>query len=163
PNAVKTGMLGNAAIVEAVAATIEELELPNLVVDPVMVAKGGSRLLEDDAVAAVGAGLLPPAGGITPHIPPTDAPGGFSVRTLDDMREAGRRIRKLGPRVVIIKGGPLPPSGSDPDLCVDVVSSRPADFDVRGPRIATRHTHGTGCTFSAAIAAALALGQPLEQ
>jgi hydroxymethylpyrimidine/phosphomethylpyrimidine kinase len=163
PHAVKTGMLATAAIVEAVAATIEELELPNLVVDPVTVAKGGTRLLPDDAVAALVAELLPRAEVITPNIPEAEALVGFSIRTLGEMREAARRIRKLGPRVVVLKGGHLPPSGSDLDFCVDVVSSAQAGFDVRGPRIATRHTHGTGCTFSAAITAALALGQPLEQ
>jgi hydroxymethylpyrimidine/phosphomethylpyrimidine kinase len=163
PNAVKTGMLANAAIVEAVAATIEELELPNLVVDPVMVAKGGSRLLRDDAIAALVAELLPRAEVATPNIPEAEALVGFPIRTLDEMREAARRIRKLGPRVVVLKGGHLPPSESDPDSCVDVVSSAQSDFDVRGARIATRHTHGTGCTFAAAITAALALGQPVEQ
>jgi hydroxymethylpyrimidine/phosphomethylpyrimidine kinase len=162
PNAVKTGMLGSAAIVEAVAATIEELELPNLVVDPVMVAKGGSRLLRDDAVAAVVAELLPRAEVVTPNIPEAEALVGFPIRTLDEMREAARRIRKLGPRVVVLKGGHLPPSELDPDSCVDVISSAQGDFDVRGARIATSHTHGTGCTFAAAITAALALGQPVE-
>jgi len=163
PNAVKTGMLANAAIVEAVAATIEELELPNLVVDPVMVAKGGSRLLQDDAIAALVAELLPRAEVATPNIPEAEALVGFPIRTLDEMREAARRIRKLGPRVVVLKGGHLPPSESDPDSCIDVVSSAQSDFDVSGARIATRHTHGTGCTFAAAITAALALGQPVEQ
>ncbi|HEX4566181.1 MAG TPA: bifunctional hydroxymethylpyrimidine kinase/phosphomethylpyrimidine kinase [Vicinamibacterales bacterium] len=163
PDAVKTGMLASAAIVEAVAATIEELELPNLVVDPVMVAKGGSRLLRDDAIAALVAELLPRAEVATPNIPEAEVLVGFPIRTLDEMREAARRIRKLGPRVVVLKGGHLPPSESDPDSCVDVVSSAQADFDVRGARIETRRTHGTGCTFAAAITAALALGQPVEQ
>jgi hydroxymethylpyrimidine/phosphomethylpyrimidine kinase len=163
PNAVKTGMLANAAIVEAVVATIEELELPNLVLDPVMIAKDGSRLLQDDAVAAVVAELLPRAEVVTPNLPEAEALVGFSIRTLDDMREAARRIRKLGPRVVVLKGGHLPPSGSDPEFCVDVVNTAQAEFDIRGPRIQSRHTHGTGCTFAAAITAALALGQPVEQ
>jgi hydroxymethylpyrimidine/phosphomethylpyrimidine kinase len=163
PHAVKTGMLATAAIVEAVAATIEELELPNLVVDPVTVAKGGSRLLRDDAVAALVAELLPRAEVITPNIPEAEALVGFPIRTLEEMREAARRIRKLGPRVVVLKGGHLPLSGSDLDSCVDVVNSAQAEFDLRGPRVATRHTHGSGCTFAAAITAALALGQPLEQ
>ncbi|HEX6463273.1 MAG TPA: bifunctional hydroxymethylpyrimidine kinase/phosphomethylpyrimidine kinase [Vicinamibacterales bacterium] len=166
PAALKTGMLGTAAIAEAVAATIAELDLPNLVVDPVMVAKDGSRLLQEDAVAAVLAELLPRAEVVTPNVPEAVSLVGFSIRTLDDMREAARRIRKLGPRVVVLKGGHLPP-GSDPDIpldeIVDVVSSAHADFDVRGPRIESRHTHGTGCTYAAAIAAGLALGQSIEQ
>jgi len=163
PAAVKTGMLATAAIVEAVAATIAELDLPNLVVDPVMIAKDGSRLLQQDAIAAVVAELLPRAEVVTPNVPEATALVGFPIRTLDDMREAARRIRKLGPRVVVLKGGHLPPAPSDPDSCVDVVSSAHAEFDVRGARLATRHTHGTGCTFAAAITAALALGQPVEQ
>lgn len=163
PDAVKTGMLASAAIVEAVAATIEELDLPNLVVDPVMIAKGGSRLLPDDAVATLVAELLPRAEVVTPNIPEAEALVGFRIHTVEDMREAARRIRKLGPRVVVVKGGHLPLAGSDLECCVDVVSSAQADFDLRGPRIPTRHTHGTGCTFAAAITAALALGQPLEQ
>jgi hydroxymethylpyrimidine/phosphomethylpyrimidine kinase len=162
PAAVKTGMLGNAAIVEAVAATIEELDLPNLVVDPVMVPKGGSRLLEDDAITALVAELLPRAEVVTPNVPEAEVLVGTAIRTLDDMREAARRIRKLGPRVVVLKGGHLPPSEADPDACVDVVSSAREEFEIRAPRIATPHTHGTGCTFAAAITAALALGQPIE-
>lgn len=163
PAAVKTGMLATAAIVEAVAATIDELELPNLVVDPVMIAKGGSRLLREDAVAALIAELLPRAEVVTPNVPEAEVLVGFPIRSLDDMREAARRIRTLGPRVVVLKGGHLPPSGSDPDSCVDVVNSSQDEFDLRGPRLATSHTHGTGCTFAAAITAALALGQPIEQ
>jgi hydroxymethylpyrimidine/phosphomethylpyrimidine kinase len=163
PAAVKTGMLATAAIVEAVAATIAELDLPNLVVDPVMIAKGGARLLEDDAVAAIVAELLPRAEVITPNIPEAEVLVGMPIRTVAEMHDAARLIRKLGPRVVVLKGGHLPPSGSDPDVCVDVFSSAHADFELRGPRVQTPHTHGTGCTFAAAIAAALALGQPLDQ
>ncbi len=163
PAAVKTGMLATAAIVEAVAATVDELELPNLVVDPVMVAKGGSRLLDDEAVAALIAELLPRAEIATPNVPEAEALAGFAIRTLDDMWKAARRIRKLGPRVVVLKGGHLPPSGSDPDFCVDVVNSSQDEFELRAPRLTTPHTHGTGCTFAAAIAAGLALGQPAGQ
>jgi hydroxymethylpyrimidine/phosphomethylpyrimidine kinase len=162
PHAVKTGMLATAAIVEAVGATIAELELPNLVVDPVMIAKGGARLLQQDAVAAIVAELLPRAEVLTPNIPEAEVLIGTPIRTVDEMREAARRIRKLGPRVVVLKGGHLPP-GSDPDSCTDVVSSAHMEFELRGPRVATSNTHGTGCTFAAAIAAGLALGQPVEQ
>jgi hydroxymethylpyrimidine/phosphomethylpyrimidine kinase len=163
PHAVKTGMLATAAIVEAVSATIAELDLANLVVDPVMVAKGGARLLQEDAVAAIVTELLPRAEVVTPNIPEAEVLIGTPIRTVAQMREAARRIRKLGPRVVVLKGGHVPFSGTDPDLCTDVVSSAQAEFELRGPRIATPHTHGTGCTFSAAITAGLALGQPVEQ
>jgi hydroxymethylpyrimidine/phosphomethylpyrimidine kinase len=163
PAAVKTGMLATAAIVEAVAATIAELDLPNLVVDPVMIAKHGGRLLEDDAIAAIVAELLPRAEVVTPNIPEAEVLVGTSIRTVSEMHEAARLIRKLGPRVVVLKGGHLPrSSGSDPDFCVDVFSSAHAGFELRGPRLDTPHTHGTGCTFAAAIAAALALGQRID-
>jgi hydroxymethylpyrimidine/phosphomethylpyrimidine kinase len=158
PAAVKTGMLGTAAIVEAVAATIEELDLPNLVVDPVMIAKGGSRLLDDDALRAMTVELIPRAEVVTPNVPEAEVLAGRTIRTFEDMRGAAQRIRALGARVVVIKGGHL--AG---DEVVDLVVSADGEFAIRGPRIATRHTHGTGCTFAAAITAALARGQPIEQ
>jgi hydroxymethylpyrimidine/phosphomethylpyrimidine kinase len=159
PAAVKTGMLATAAIVEAVAAAIAGLDLPNLVVDPVMVAKGGDRLLREDAVAAVKAELLKLAEVVTPNVPEAEVLTGMSIRTLDDMRAAARRIRTMGPRVVVVKGGHLPIDR----LVIDVVCTADSEFDLQGPRLETRHTHGTGCTFSAAIAAYLALGQPVEE
>jgi hydroxymethylpyrimidine/phosphomethylpyrimidine kinase len=159
PAAVKTGMLATAAIVEAVAATIRELDLPNLVVDPVMIAKGGDRLLQEDAVAAIRTELLKLAEVVTPNVPEAEVLTGAPIRTLDDMRAAARRIRALGPRVVVVKGGHLP-SG---DLVIDAVCTPAGEFELRGPRIHTTHTHGTGCTFAAAIAAFLALGQPVDE
>jgi hydroxymethylpyrimidine/phosphomethylpyrimidine kinase len=159
PAAVKTGMLATAAIVEAVAATIAELDLPNLVVDPVMIAKGGDRLLREDAVAAIKAELLKLAEVVTPNVPEAEVLSGSPIRTLDDMRAAARRIRTLGPRVVVVKGGHLPID----HLVTDVVCTPDAEFDLQGPRFETRHTHGTGCTFAAAIAAHLALGQTVVE
>jgi len=158
PAAVKTGMLATAAIVEAVSAAIEGLELPKLVVDPVMIAKGGDRLLREDAVAAVRTHLLKLAEVLTPNIPEAEALTGSRIGTLDDMRAAARRIRAMGPRVVVVKGGHLGTHES-----VDVVCTPEAEFELRGPRIATVHTHGTGCTFAAAIAAYLALDLPVDE
>ena len=152
-DAVKIGMLASAAIVEAVAATIAELDLPHVVVDPVMVAKGGDRLLEEDAVAAMRTELLPRAHIVTPNVPEAEALSGLTIRSIDDMRAAGERILKLGPRVVLVKGGHL-----DGPESVDVACTSNGTFELRGPRIASRHTHGTGCTLSSAIAANLALG-----
>ncbi|HTI37281.1 MAG TPA: bifunctional hydroxymethylpyrimidine kinase/phosphomethylpyrimidine kinase [Vicinamibacterales bacterium] len=154
--AVKTGMLATSAIVEAVAATVAALELPNLVVDPVMVAKGGHRLLDDDAVHSLRSELLPRAMIVTPNIPEAEVLIGGSIRTVEEMRAAARRIRGLGPTVVIVKGGHF-----DGDSSIDVVCAAEEEFELTGPRIRTRHTHGTGCTFSAAIAAGLALGRPV--
>jgi hydroxymethylpyrimidine/phosphomethylpyrimidine kinase len=162
PAAVKTGMLATAAIAEAVAATIASLDLPNLVVDPVMIAKAGDRLLREDAVASIKTELLKLAEVVTPNIPEAEVLAGGSIRTVEDMRAAARRIRSFGPRVVVVKGGHLDDS-TTPGLVIDVVCTPDREFDLQGPRIETRHTHGTGCTFAAAIAAALALGQPVDE
>jgi len=151
-DAVKIGMLATAAIVEAVAAAIRELDPPQVVVDPVMIAKGGDRLLDPDAVAAL-AELLPTAHVVTPNVPEAEVLAGISVRSVEDMRRAGERILRLGPRVVLVKGGHL----DGPDS-IDVVCTASGTFEIRRPRILTRHTHGTGCTLSSAIAANLALG-----
>src|SRR5687768_1294099 len=99
-DAVKTGMLANAAIVEAVAAAIRALELPQLVVDPVMIAKGGDRLLDEDALGAIRTELLPQAHVVTPNIPEAEVLARMAIGSLEQMREAGRRILELGPRVV---------------------------------------------------------------
>ncbi len=152
-DAVKIGMLATAAIVEAVAAAIQALDLPHVVVDPVMIAKGGDRLLEADAVAAMQSELLPNAHVVTPNVPEAEVLSGISIRSVEDMRRAGERILRTGPRVVLVKGGHL--AGSD---SIDVACTASETFEIRRPRIETRHTHGTGCTLSSAIAANLARG-----
>jgi hydroxymethylpyrimidine/phosphomethylpyrimidine kinase len=158
-DAVKTGMLANAAIVEVVAATVESLQLPRLVVDPVMLAKGGHSLLGDDAdetVAAIKTVLLPLALVVTPNAAEAGRLAGIPVSSQDDAREAARRIHALGPGAVVVTGGHL--DGPDAiDLLYDGHDFR----EFAGLRIATRSTHGTGCTFAAALAANLALGDPL--
>ena len=157
-DAVKIGMLGNAAIVEAVAAAILALDLPLVVVDPVMVAKGGDRLLEDDAIEAMRAELLPRAHVVTPNIAEAQVLTGMSIQSIADMREAGRRILELGPRVVLVKGGHLQ-SPEAREEAIDVACMRDGSFELRAPRCATSSTHGTGCTLSSAIAANLARGR----
>ena len=152
-DAVKIGMLGNAAIVEAVAAAIADIDLPHVVLDPVMVAKGGDRLLDRDAVATLRLELLSRAHVVTPNLPEAEVLAEMKIESIGDMRLAGERILARGPRVVVVKGGHL-----DGPESVDVVVSREGTYELRGPRIATRHTHGTGCTLSSAIAANLALG-----
>jgi hydroxymethylpyrimidine/phosphomethylpyrimidine kinase len=155
-DAVKTGMLANAAIVEAVAAAIESLDLPLSVVDPVMIAKGGDRLLEEDAVVAMRAELLPRAHMVTPNVPEAEVLAGMPITSTADMRKAGARILELGPRVVVVKGGHLD-SGSE---VIDVICTRDGGaHELRGPRIPGTSTHGTGCTLASAIAANLALGK----
>jgi hydroxymethylpyrimidine/phosphomethylpyrimidine kinase len=152
-DAVKTGMLANAAIVEAVAATISSLDLPLVVVDPVMIAKGGDRLLEEEAVQAMRTELLPLAHVVTPNIPEAEVLAGMPIGSVADMREAAARILGLGPRVVMVKGGHL-----DGPESIDVISTGAETWEIRGPRIATTSTHGTGCTLASAIAANLAKG-----
>jgi len=152
-DAVKIGMLANAAIVEAVAAAILDLDLPLVVVDPVMVAKGGHKLLEDDAISALRTELLRRAHIVTPNVPEAEVLAGISIASLDDMHAAAARILELGPRVVLVKGGHL-----DGPESVDVACTTHGSFEVRRPRVETRNTHGTGCTLSSAIAANLARG-----
>lgn len=155
-HATKTGMLASAAIVEAVAASIAELELPLVVVDPVMVAKSGDQLLDDDALTAVRRELLPRALVVTPNIPEAEVLSGRTIDSLDDAREAARIIHGFGPTAVVVKGG----HGSG-DSLVDLLFDGHAFHEFRTPRIDTRNTHGTGCTFASAVAARLALGHAL--
>jgi hydroxymethylpyrimidine/phosphomethylpyrimidine kinase len=155
--AVKTGMLANGAIVQAVAAAIDALRLPLVVVDPVMIAKSGDRLLDDDAVAALKSDLLGRAFVVTPNVPEAEVLADMTISSAEDTREAARRILALGPCAVIVKGGHL--AGAE---AVDLVYDGREFRELRGRRIDTRHTHGTGCTFSAAIAANLTLGRSLR-
>jgi hydroxymethylpyrimidine/phosphomethylpyrimidine kinase len=157
-HAAKTGMLANAAIVEAVAAAIDALEIPLVVVDPVMVAKSGHSLLDADAVGAMKAELLPRAFVVTPNVPEAEALSQHPIKTGEDLREAARRILILGPEAVLIKGGHFP-SADIVDLLYD--GHRFTEF--RGERVAGTSTHGTGCTFSASLAAHLAIGRSLDE
>jgi hydroxymethylpyrimidine/phosphomethylpyrimidine kinase len=153
PHATKTGMLANAAIVEAVAATVSELDLPLLVVDPVMVAKSGDRLLDADAVEAMRKELLPRARVVTPNIPEAEVLSGGRIESPADAREAARRIHRLGARAVIVKGGHA--SG---EQVIDLLFDGDEFLEFKTPRIETKNTHGTGCTFAAAVTAFLAHG-----
>jgi hydroxymethylpyrimidine/phosphomethylpyrimidine kinase len=155
-DAAKTGMLASAAIVEAVAEAIEETRLPNLVVDPVFVSKHGHQLLADDAVGALSRLILPLATLVTPNLPEASGIVGFDVDTRDDMRRAADSIVRLGPRAVLVKGGHLEGDRAT-DLFVDGATEEWIDTE----RIDTPHTHGTGCTLSAAITAHLARGASL--
>jgi hydroxymethylpyrimidine kinase/phosphomethylpyrimidine kinase len=141
-------------MVEAVARAAADFSFP-LVVDPVMVSKHGLSLLPSDAVAAIRGLLLPRAFLITPNVPEAEALTGSAIRTLEDMRRAACRLRELGARAVLIKGGHL--EGDATDLLLDGVEWQ----EFPAPRVATPHTHGTGCTYSAAITAGLALGLAL--
>jgi hydroxymethylpyrimidine/phosphomethylpyrimidine kinase len=154
--ALKTGMLANVAIIEVVAVKIRQYRLKNLVVDPVMVAKSGDLLLRRDAVEALRSHLIPLAQVVTPNLPEAEELTGMKLTREKEFEEAARRIGAMGAKHVVIKGGHR--RGPAIDLFFDGKKMR----RLRSHRIHTRHTHGTGCTFSAAIAAYLARGQTVE-
>jgi len=156
PAAAKTGALGSVEMVEAVAGAAAEFAFP-LVVDPVMVSKHGLPLLPEAAVRAVREQLLPRAALVTPNVPEASALTGMAIRSLEDARRAASLIHGMGARAVLIKGGHM--AGDATDLLFDGAEYR----EFPAPRIATRHTHGTGCTYSAAITAGLAGGAPLGE
>jgi hydroxymethylpyrimidine/phosphomethylpyrimidine kinase len=155
PQAAKTGALGNAEIVAAVAEAAAGFAFP-LVVDPVMISKHGQPLIAPDAIAAVRDLLLPRAALICPNLPEAEELAGMPVRTVDDMRTAAQRLCEMGAKAALIKGGHLH------DCAIDVLFDGKQSREFTAPRIDTPHTHGTGCTYSAAITAELARGTPLE-
>jgi hydroxymethylpyrimidine/phosphomethylpyrimidine kinase len=149
--AAKTGMLSSAAIIATVAGAVRDHGIRMLVVDPVMVAKGGARLLRDDAVDAMREHLVPLAAVITPNLPEAQVLLDRSLETLEDRRQAARDLVAMGARVAIVKGGHA-------DDAIDVFFDGSQMVELRGERIETANTHGSGCVFSAAIAAWLARG-----
>lgn len=155
PHAAKTGALGSAGVVRAVAELAERFAFP-LVVDPVMISKHGAPLLDEDAARALREALLPRAALVTPNAPEASALSGIDVRDRASAREAAFAIAELGARAVLVKGGHL--SGEE---AIDVLLAAGDVHELRAPRVATRHTHGTGCTYAAAITARLAHGEPL--
>ena len=155
-HAAKTGMLATAAIVDAVASAARELNIPFLIVDPVMRSTSGDLLSDDDVLEAMCVKMLPLAYAVTPNIPEAERLAGMSIAGDDDRREAARIIHGFGVNAVIITGG-HDRSGPIRDLLYD--GSAFTEFRVE--RVAGEHTHGTGCTFAAAIAAHLALGRSL--
>ena len=156
-DAVKTGMLGDAATVEAVAAVLAARpERLKLVVDPVLVATGGQRLLAADAVAALKRHMLPLAALLTPNVPEAEALTGLAIADEAAMWRAADLLLTLGVPAVLLKGGHLP--GAE---ATDLLATDGGILRLSSPRRATRHTHGTGCTLASAVAAGLAQGMPL--
>ncbi len=159
---VKTGMMATSAIIDAVAAAIESLELPSVVVDPVIRSSTGQPLCDKEAVATLMSELLPRARVVTPNIPEAEQLLGLSagsIASLDAARDAIRRLHtKLGAGAIVLKGGHLPI-----EEAVDVLFDGHTLQEFRGPRLSATTTHGTGCTFASAIAANLALGHPLPE
>jgi hydroxymethylpyrimidine/phosphomethylpyrimidine kinase len=156
-DAIKTGMLGTAEMVETVAALLDEAACP-AVIDPVMVAKGGASLLEDRAVAAVRTLMIPRATLLTPNTPEAEALTGLTITTHDDARRAGDALLAMGAQAVLMKGGHIAS-----DRVIDILMTSAGETTFEGERVETRHTHGTGCTLASACAVGLAKGLPLEQ
>jgi hydroxymethylpyrimidine/phosphomethylpyrimidine kinase len=152
-NAVKTGMLSTAGIIDIVSMGLAKFKVKKLVVDPVMVAKSGDKLLQDNAVHALVHQLIPLAQVVTPNIPEAEVLTGEKINSLDDMEKACRRILEMGCKSVVVKGGHLRKDA------VDVFYDGKKIHHLTGKRFRTKNTHGTGCTFSAAIVAYLAQGR----
>ena len=156
-DSIKTGMLGSAAVIDAICAILEAQprRLP-LVLDPVMIAKGGASLLADDAIAHLKRRLLPLAALLTPTLPEAEAMSGMRIETEDQMHHAADALLTLGVPAVLLKGGHLPG-----DEVVDLLATEAETLVFRAPRIHSRHTHGTGCTLASAVASGLAQGMSL--
>lgn len=157
-DAIKTGMLHNTAVIEMIAAVLEQrtLAIP-LVVDPVMVAKGGARLIDPDALDALKRRLIARAAILTPNLPEAEILCGTNIGDPAEMQAAGEQLLALGCRAVLVKGGHLPG-----ETISDVLVTSAGPRLWQSPRLATRHTHGTGCTLASAIAAGLAQGLGIE-
>jgi hydroxymethylpyrimidine/phosphomethylpyrimidine kinase len=151
PAAAKTGALGDASVVEAIAEAASQFSFP-LVVDPVMISKHGAALVSNEARLAIATRLIPRATLVTPNLLEASALTGIDIRDVATMREAALRLREMGARSVLVKGGHL--AGAATDILLDGDDW----YEFPAPRIDTIHTHGTGCAFSAAITAELALG-----
>lgn len=156
---IKTGMLATREVIETVLGALDDhgAQIP-LVVDPVMVATSGARLIDEDAVDALKTDLLPRAYLVTPNIPEAEALTGITIEDLDSQRLAGEALLKLGAGTVLIKGGHM-----DGPQITDLLVTHNGMRMFSRPRIKTRHTHGTGCTLASAISALLAQGLPIEQ
>jgi hydroxymethylpyrimidine/phosphomethylpyrimidine kinase len=156
-DAVKTGMLASAPIIDVVSERLRHWQARNLVIDPVMVAKGGDKLLHDDAVTALKERLLPLALVITPNLPEAEVLVGRSLSTWDDIRDAARELHGYGAANVVIKGG-----HREEPVATDLLFDGEDFREYSTGRVATQSTHGTGCTFASAIAASLAKGDSVR-
>jgi len=157
PDAVKIGMLSCRETMLAVAEKLRAWKPQNIVVDPVMYAKNGCALMEDSAVSTLISRVVPLADLITPNIPEAEKMTGKRIKTYADMRRAAHIIHAMGCRAVVVKGG------HHEGDAVDILYDGSDDYEYPAPRVETKHTHGTGCTFSSAIASNLALGLPVHK
>ncbi len=162
-DAIKTGMLGDIATVEAVARLIDHGQVP-AVIDPVMIAKGGASLLADEAIAAMRELMVPRAALLTPNAPEAAALTGLKVETLDDMYEAAYALLAMGAKAVLMKGGHIyGEAGGYADGVTDMLFDGTGEWEFSAPRVISRHTHGTGCTLASACAAGIAQGLNLDE
>jgi len=159
--AVKTGMLSSKPIVRRVAHLLAQFSAPNLVVDPVLCAKGGYPLLQPDALPILKSALIPQALLVTPNLPEAEVLAEMQIQNFDDAKAAARRIQKLGCRAVLIKGGHVTASIAGWEPATDLLVDGDEVIPIRGEQITNVHPHGTGCVYSAAIATSLARGEPL--
>jgi hydroxymethylpyrimidine/phosphomethylpyrimidine kinase len=158
-DATKVGMLATAAIVEAVAAAVQDLELPSVVIDPVLVSSSGERLLDEDGIETLRLELLPCARVITPNVPEAEVLSGCRIVSDGDRRRAAERLHAMGAAAVVVTGGH---GATLTDVVVDLLFDGESFTELRIPRVAAPHgTHGTGCTYASALAAGLALGESL--
>ena len=155
PDATKIGMLAQVDIIAAVVESLREFRLPHVVLDTVMIAKSRAPLLAAEAVGALRDQLLPMADVITPNVPEAEALTGLTIASVDDLKTAAKRLVEMGARAALVKGGHLV------GPAVDVLWDGRQLVELTADRIDSRHTHGTGCTLSSAIAARLALGASL--
>ncbi len=159
-DAVKIGMLHSSEVIQVVAGRLRRYRAPNIVIDPVMVAKSGDKLLQDEAIAALKCDLIPLATVITPNLPEAAVLLGTAIEGEAAMRQACVELSRLGPEAVLLKGGHLAGRRS-PDLLYTRVNDELVVLDAE--RVETRNTHGTGCTLSSAIAACLAKGYSIRE
>jgi len=155
PDAVKIGMVSNEEIIKTIAKGLKEYGVEKVVLDPVMIAKSGDPLLKPEAMKALKEELLPLSLVVTPNLMEAKELTGMEIKNISDMKEAAKKILSLGAKVVLVKGGHL--EGEAVDVFYDGVEF----YEIKAERINTKNTHGTGCTFSSAIAANLALGYDL--
>ena len=156
PNAVKTGMLFSSELIQAVSREIKQANWGKVVVDPVMIAKGGAALLQEEAVEALIKHLIPLAYVITPNIPEAEVITGIKIVTFEERKVAARKIIEMGAKHVVIKGG-----HDDSEVVIDLLYDGENFFEFHSKRAYTKHTHGTGCTFAAVITAELAKEQSI--
>ncbi len=158
PDAVKIGMLSNTKVIKSVLKSLKKIKVKKIILDPVMVAKGGSKLLNDTSVKFLREKLITKVTLITPNIPEAEILSNHRISSKDDMIYAGKKLIEIGARNVLIKGGHL-----DSNLTFDILLEKNKIFIFRNKKIKSKHTHGTGCTLSSAIATYFSCGKSLKK